>query len=304
MLGNFRSLGWEPLSHDDYGRCWHRHGGSVISHPAVLAFIESRFDCNPARWGRRNRKGELIGAIATWGNFLAGDKSAMLRLGLDDRHDFGSPELILPLSPEFHGPILYRGKFVSPVNAPLILNATTKGNGRSLCFAKPLEGEGSLSGRTRQRRRSQTRHLCQHGGQIRNIDTFTPRELADLYAVLFEKRWQRPMPTLDGLHEYFDSLAPYMTGHVILIDGAPAAYQLLLATRSSRFLSVEYINGGVDPAHGELSPGTVLTWLNVESCWNAAKEAGLALRYSFGRNSFDYKAQWAHEAFVSRTVTF
>lgn len=45
-------------------------------------------------------------------------------------------------------------------------------------------------------------------------------------------------------------------------------------------------------------------WLNIQQASTAAAEKGLPLRYSLGRNSSQYKAQWAIETPLLRTVTF
>ena len=67
---------------------------------------------------------------------------------------------------------------------------------------------------------------------------------------------------------------------------------------------MEAINGGIDPRHAEFGLGTLLMWLNIQQASTAAAEKGLPLRYSLGRNSSQYKAQWAIETPLLRTVTF
>ncbi|SMF02252.1 GNAT family N-acetyltransferase [Pseudogulbenkiania subflava] len=297
-----RSLGWRSVSPEDYSLAYRKYGGSVINHPDILAFINRRFDCAPSYWGKPGSPGELSAVVATWGAYLAGEKEALKRFGIDTRFDFGTPEVVLPLAPDFRSSLLFRSKHLALDHQPQIANLSQRNRGRTLCFAKGL-GENGMSKRSCQRRRNEAKKLLEAGGEIQPVSAFDPDQLATLYSHLFEKRWQRPYPLRPGLTDMMSSLRHLMTGHVILIKGQPVAFQFLLAAHSGNHYSVEYINGGVDPAAHEFSPGTVLTWLNVEQSWNLAQELGAQLRYSFGRNSADYKAQWAYEVPLLRTIT-
>lgn len=297
-----RSLGWRSVSPEAYGLAYRNYGGSVINHPDILAFIDRRFDCAPAYWGKPGPQGQLSAAVATWGKYLAGDKEALKRLGVETRFDFGTPEVLLPLAPHFRTSVLFRCKHLANEHSAQIANLSQSNRGRTLCFAKGL-GENGMSKRSCQRRRNETKKLLDAGGEIRPVTAFSPDQLATLYASLFEKRWQRPYLLRPGLTDMMSSLSHLMTGHVVLIKDQPAAFQFLLAAHSGNHYSVEYINGGVDPALHELSPGTVLTWLNVEQSWHHAQKLRAHLRYSFGRNSANYKAQWAYEVPLLRTIT-
>src|SRR5690606_41711862 len=56
-----------------------------------------------------------------------------------------------------------------------------------------------------------------------------------------------------------------------------------------KWISVEYINGGVDPETREFSPGSVLSFLNTQSAWEHARALDKPLRFSFGRADREYK---------------
>ena len=103
------------------------------------------------------------------------------------------------------------------------------------------------------------------------------------------------------LAEVLELLRPFMTGSYIRINGQPAAAQILYRVESPEWISVEYINGGVDPACNALAPGSVLTFVNTQSAWEEARALGKALRYSFGRADREYKARWCHSVPVFTT---
>jgi hypothetical protein len=297
-----RSFGWSVISAHAYAETWQRFGGSVITHPDILDFLHQRFDCKPCFLGKTDKQGNLSAAIATWGNTIAGDKSALARLGIDDRYDFGSPEVILPLGPDFRGLIGYRSKFVSQIHQNQIINSYSHNRTRTLCLAKGLGPEG-MSSRQKRTRRNDLSHLLRFGGEIRKASDYTPSQLAEIYNDLYQRRWDRPHPHREHLAEMMTALWPHITGHVILFDQKPVAYQFLLFSTSDRYYSLEFVNSGVDPEYFEHSVGSVLTWINIEQAWQAAESKNLECRYSFGRNSYDYKAQWAYEVKLHRILT-
>lgn len=85
-----------------------------------------------------------------------------------------------------------------------------------------------------------------------------------------------------------------MRGSLIYLDDAPVAIQILYRVESPQWLSVEYINGGVDPQSRAFSPGSVLSFVNTQAAWDEARALGKALRYSFGRADREYKDRWCH----------
>ena len=81
---------------------------------------------------------------------------------------------------------------------------------------------------------------------------------------------------------------------VVTVDGEPVAIQILYRVESPKWISVEYINGGVAPENREFSPGSVLTHVNTQQAWAEAEALGKPLRYSFGRADREYKDRWCH----------
>jgi CelD/BcsL family acetyltransferase involved in cellulose biosynthesis len=67
---------------------------------------------------------------------------------------------------------------------------------------------------------------------------------------------------------------------------------------SPRWISIEYVNGGVDPEVRDFSPGSALSFLNIEAAWQEARSAEKELRYSFGRGEIGYKERWCRPVAV------
>ena len=141
----------------------------------------------------------------------------------------------------------------------------------------------------------------ERGGMAQPIQSCSPEELASTYRRLFELRWGFATPAGTALEQVFSLLHPYMTGSLLRMDGLPIAIQILYRVEAPEWISVEYINGGVDPAFQNLSPGSVLTFINTQAALQDASQRHKPLRYSFGRADRDYKMRWCRAVPVFRT---
>jgi hypothetical protein len=122
----------------------------------------------------------------------------------------------------------------------------------------------------------------------------TPAEQASIYADLFQRRWGFEATGKAHLAEVFTLLREFMTGSLIYLNDLPVAIQVLYQVQAPEWVSLEYINGGVDPQNREFSPGSVLSFINTQDAWAAARALGKPLRYSFGRADREYKDRWCH----------
>jgi hypothetical protein len=154
------------------------------------------------------------------------------------------------------------------------------------------EEEALVSNKLRKGIRRYQRMFEQQGGEVIAVSALSAQELADEYRRLFALRWDKPPVASRHLGQALELLAPFLTGHLLLLKGEPIAVQLLYMAKSCRFLSVEYTNGGMDPRHGELNPGTLLNYFNVAAIEREAAAAGLQMHYSFGRFDVEYKRRW------------
>ncbi len=129
---------------------------------------------------------------------------------------------------------------------------------------------------------------------IRPMLELTAQEQARIYADLFQRRWGFEATGKAHLAEVFTRLRDFMTGSLIYLNDEPVAIQVLYRVEAPRWVSLEYINGGVDPQQREFSPGSVLSFVNTQSEWEQARALGKPLRYSFGRADREYKDRWCH----------
>ena len=291
MLSFFRSWrerGWSPISANEYRSAWQEFGGSVITHPD---FVERLSDLTgiPVIYLGWQVEGQLKAAVATWGRELALSKAGLKKHGKRRLFDLGNAEVILPQANGTEIALRHRTEFVSALHEGRI--STLKAQKQELALAREPE---EYSKKFRYNQRREQRLLEEQGGELLPFTELSSSQQAQIYSDLFEQRWGFATPGKEHLAEVLELLRPYLVGSYICINGQPAAAQILYRVESPEWISVEYINGGVDPQFNELSPGSVLTWVNTQAEWEHARAQGKALRYSFGRADREYKDRWCH----------
>ncbi|MGY4492049.1 GNAT family N-acetyltransferase [Pseudomonas sp. TE3610] len=291
MLNRFRcwrERGWSQIDAADYALTWHRHGGSVATHPLVVERLAGLAGI-PVRYLGFEQAGERVGAVACWGRDLALSKDVLKRRGQRALFDLGNAEIILPVDSAAKVPLRQQGRYISQLNEPGV--TTLRAQPEGLALAREPE---EYSKKFRYNQRREMRLLEEAGGQLRPVADYSPQQLADIYADLFQRRWGKPAPGLEHLGAVFGLMREFMTGSVVLLGDAPVAIQVLYKVEAPGWVSVEYINGGVDPQSREFSPGSVLSFVNTQQEWEAARALGKPLRYSFGRADREYKDRWCH----------
>ncbi|MNT29203.1 Mig-14 [compost metagenome] len=138
------------------------------------------------------------------------------------------------------------------------------------------------------------RLLEEAGGQVRAVSEFSSSELAAIYCDLFQRRWEFPATGAERMAEVIERLRELLIGSVLFLDDAPIAIQLVYRVEAPEWISVEYINGGVDPQTKAFSPGSVLSFLNTQAAWEDARARNKPLRFSFGRADREYKDRWCN----------
>ncbi|WP_263261293.1 antimicrobial resistance protein Mig-14 [Pseudomonas sp. RIT-PI-S] len=282
----WRERGWTQISAQDYATLWSAFGGSVATHPSIVERLSGLADI-PLRYLGYEQAGTLIAGIPCWGRDLALSKDVLKRLRKRGLFDLGNAEVIIPVAPDTRVPVRQRGRYVSALNEATV--STLRPQAETLAMARMPE---DYSKKFRYNQRRELRLLEEAGGAVVPIASFTAGELAGIYADLFQRRWERPVPASDRLPEVFGLLREFMTGSVILLESAPVAIQVLYRVDSPAWVSVEYINGGVDPLSRAFSPGSVLSFINTQQEWDRARALGKTLRYSFGRGDREYKDRW------------
>ncbi len=288
FLKTWRERGWCEIDADTYAQIWQRYGGSVATHPAVVERLAGLAGI-PVRYLAWERQGELIAAVPCWGRHLALSKDVLKKTGKRGLFDLGNAEIILPVAEQAAIPVRQRMRYVSELNAGAI--STLREQPEGLALAREPE---AYSKKFRYNQRREQRLLEEAGGALRPMLDFSAAEQAAMYAELFQRRWNFEAPGKAHLHEVFELLREFMTGSVVLLDEQPIAIQVLYRVESPKWVSVEYINGGVDPVQRDFSPGSVLSFVNTQTAWAEARVLGKPLRYSFGRADREYKDRWCN----------
>ncbi len=284
----WRERGWTPINAADYAEVWARFGGSVATHPEVVARLADLAGI-PVRYLGWQSGGELKAAIPTWGRHLALSKDVLKQQGKRGLFDLGNAEIILPLAADAHVPLRHRVRYLSELNVAQLTGISEQPEG--LALAREPE---QYSKKFRYNQRREQRLLEGAGGVIRPMLELTPEEQARIYADLFQRRWGFEATGKDHLAEVFALLREFMTGSLIYLNDEPVAIQVLYRVEAPQWVSLEYINGGVDPQQREFSPGSVLSFVNTQSEWEQARALGKPLRYSFGRADREYKDRWCN----------
>jgi len=291
MLNRFqgwRERGWTPIDAPTYQATWQRYGGSVATHPMVVERLAHLAQI-PVRYLGWEQDGELKAAVATWGRSLALSKDVLKSAGKKGLFDLGNAELILPVAADVQVPVRHRGRYLSSLNEGRI--STFKPQVESLAMARTPE---ELSKKFRYNQRRELRLLEEAGGIVRPVTDFTSAELARMYCDLFQRRWGFAATGAEHMAEVIELLRNLLIGSVVFLNDAPIAIQLVYRAESPQWISVEYVNGGVDPETRDFSPGSVLSFINTQSAWEDARNLGKALRFSFGRADREYKDRWCN----------
>jgi len=291
MLNRFqgwRERGWSVVDASTYSDAWQRYGGSVATHPQVVERLAGLADI-PVRYLAWEHDGELKACIATWGRDLALSKDVLKRQGKKGLFDLGNAEVILPAAAEAQAPLRHRARYLSALNEGRF--AGLKLQPEQLAMARTPE---ELSKKFRYNQRRELRLLEEAGGVVKPVQEFSSAELAAIYCDLFQRRWGFAATGAERMAQVIELLREWLIGSVIFLNDAPIAIQLVYRVEAPAWISVEYVNGGVDPETREFSPGSVLSFLNTQSAWEHAREAGKPLRFSFGRADREYKDRWCN----------
>ncbi|MFJ2383655.1 antimicrobial resistance protein Mig-14 [Pseudomonas protegens] len=291
MLNRFqgwRERGWSVIDASTYADAWQRFGGSVATHPLVVEQLADLAQI-PVRYLAWERNGQLQAAIATWGRDLALSKDVLKRAGKKGLFDIGNAELILPAAADAQAVLRHRGRYLSVLNEGRLTGL--KPQAEQLAMARTPE---ELSKKFRYNQRRELRLLEEAGGVVRPVSDFSSPELAAIYCDLFQRRWGFAATGAERMAEVLERLRELLIGSVIFLNDAPIAVQLIYRVEAPEWISVEYVNGGVDPETREFSPGSVLSFLNTQSAWEQARALNKPLRFSFGRADREYKDRWCN----------
>lgn len=287
-LRAWRERGWTPIDAAEYADAWQRFGGSVATHPQVVERLAGLAGI-AVRYLGWFAAGELQAAMPTWGRYLALSKDVLKQHDKRGLFDLGNAEIILPMAATAQAPVRHRARYLSPLNATQVLGLREQPEG--LALAREPE---QYSKKFRYNQRREQRLLEEAGGIVRPMLELSAAEQAVIYADLFQRRWGFEATGKAHLAEVFSLMRDFMTGSLIYLNDQPVAIQVLYRVEAPQWVSLEYINGGVDPQNREFSPGSVLSFINTQTAWTEARALDKPLRYSFGRADREYKDRWCN----------
>lgn len=294
MISSFlqkrRMKGWDTATCADYAQAYQQFGGSVLSHPDVLQAIEAIVDL-PIQYYAFEQAGKVQAVVPVWKKYIAGSKLALKKLSKKGLVDFGNAELILPISAKTQLELPLKADNLSQLHAVNISNSIPINT--AICLSKP---PSDFSKKFRYNRKRELRLLEEQGGEVKSIDKLSNDELVDTYIRLFELRWGFKPKAYQGLAELLLHLRPLLFGSYLELEGRAIAFQLIYKAECDSHISMEYVNGGVDPAFSALSPGSVLTYLNTQQAWALSGSTAKNLRYSFGKADNEYKDRWCSQS--------
>ncbi len=71
--------GWKHGTADDYNLCYNLYGGSFMTHPDVLSFLENRLDFRSTYFVKRDKNEKLLGDSAHGINAILPQRIRMLK---------------------------------------------------------------------------------------------------------------------------------------------------------------------------------------------------------------------------------
>ncbi len=296
----WREHGLCEVNVSDYEQAWQRFGGSVITHPLIVKTM-SDMTSMPLRYLGYEHKGILTGVIPVWGKYICGSKSALRKAGKNKVIDMGNSEYILPLNPLNTYKMRFRVQFLSDLHRLQIINSKRQGDDYlSLVKNYGTNSEHRFSKKFKYNQRRELRLFEEAGGYVKKVEELSTEVFAGIYIDLFGKRWNGRKPKgYERLAEWLTNIRHLHTGHVLYNqNNQPVAVQQLLMAQSPKWISAEYINGGVDPAYQSMSVGSILSYLNTKMLSDLADSQGKQLRYSFGKSDKKYKDMWCYRSEV------
>ncbi len=279
--------GWHLIDETEYQKAYENWGGSLITHPVFIRKLSNHLSISLQYFGFYQNQ-RLVAAIPAWGRFIAGQKNALKKYNCYHKVDIGNMEVILPISPEAKNiPMYFSCQFISLLSHAHIRTASNQSETLSL-----LKNKNEFSRKFIYNRKRELRLLQNDGISIAIVSQFTPKQIAFFYIQLFKKRWNKNPRALTYIEEQLIAMREFMAGYLLIKNNQAIAIQILFFSKSVNYLSVEFINAGIDPAFSHFSPGSTLTYLNTEWAAQHAKENNLELRYSFGKTDEEYKTIW------------
>lgn len=287
---------WEPSSFEVYKKTFEQYGGSVNMHPDVVSYFMKKYAWN-IEFFHYKKNGCIKGAY-----FLCneGQVGVMVRR----KYPLSSDEILMPISPDARCFFPERTNKLSAIHKGNIINATWSiARKKENCVVKE-----TFSPKFEKTRRNEVQRFLRNGGEIKNIEQLSCKEITQIYMALFYYRFGNSLPCYgyDDLLDFISSLRKLMFGYVLFWKEKPCAIDIVLKSESEHRVYYDVPNGAIrnDVDCMKLSPGSVLMWLNIDEARKFCKENQKEMIFSIGafRPEWKYKLLWSEPYKVGKCI--
>ncbi|MEN4586513.1 transcriptional regulator [Pantoea agglomerans] len=287
-----KNTGWEECTLSDYAQLYAAFGGSVCTHPRVLAYLAERASVR-LQYHMKRRHGQPIAAVFSINGSLEYKKSKL---------PFVFDDLILPIKAGEKVILPFKTKRLSPHSQGVIFNSIR----HNLFKKKMAHIKSDFSVKTAKKRAGEVRRFRKAGGTVEDVSSFSPAELSAIYQNLFDLRWQNSLKCTDTgiLTETFTTFRDMIFGKVLFINDSPCAFDLNYKVECPSWYYFEDFNGGIDPQFKSMGVGSVLLWENIQHARSLAASSDKKFIFSLGAYNpgWHYKKQWCDIMPSGRTL--
>ncbi len=102
--------------------------------------------------------------------------------------------------------------------------------------------------------------------------------------------------------KFIQKFCSMVFGSILFYQGKPAAFQRIMKSDNPKWSTFDCINIGLNTELAKLSVGTIMMWLNTQNAWSKCNEENKAMRFSFGKPTYEYKDRWCIRESVGRLL--
>ncbi len=206
----------------------------------------------------------------------------------------------LPFLNEVSCVIPFKSKHLASGNVTVFNSSFNFFSKRDIAISKPIS---EFSKKTISTRNREIKKFLEGGGSFVNLSEFSSDELYSIYCDLYAKRRPGKLACSQIGGEFFRSFKKDFVGDVALINNEPVAFQLNLSSLSKYGLFIDFINIGYDMSIKYHSLGTIMMWRNLQLIESMYSKCDIALTYSYGMMSGEYKKRWCNARRVGKIIT-
>lgn len=290
--GWYRLTGWEKSDFSTYTSAYEEFGGSVCTHPDVLAFLSAAEGIDILYYCRK-KQGVLTGASYSVNGSLNLYKS---------KYPIVFEDVLLPVSDKCNSWLPFNTKRLSPCHSRHFYNSLySKYLKHKITYVKK-----DFSMRTKKKRNSELKKFLSSGGEIKNVHDFTVAEITSIYITLFKERWGDSIYcfTSKDLHNTLSALQHLLFGAILFKDGQPCAFDIIFKSDGESFTYFDDINGGYSSSCKTHNLGSILLWVNILQAKEYCLKNNKDMKFSLGafEEYWSYKKQWCDIVPVGRTL--